>query len=77
MPEYIKKLQEFEKKNPLPIQNTRVSNYKSFANKTNNMFQEKIITFKKLGIIKELNLVEITGGLLAVQKNNYYFIISF
>jgi len=68
MPEYIKRLQEFEKKNPLPIQNTRASSYKSFANKINNMFQEKIITLKKLGIIKELNLVEVAGGLLAVQK---------
>lgn len=68
MPEYIKKLEEFEKENPLPVQNTRVSSYKGFATKVNNMFQEKIISLKKLGIIEELGLVEVSGGLLAAQK---------
>jgi len=70
MPEYIKKLEEFEKENPLPVQNTRVSSYKGFATKVNNMFQEKIISLKKLGIIEELGLVEVSGGLLAVQKSS-------
>ena len=70
MPEYIKKLEEFEKENPLPIQKTRVSSYRGFASKINNMFQEKIISLKKLGIIKELGLVDLAGGLLAVQKNS-------
>ena len=68
MPEYIKKLEEFERENPLPMQNTRVSSYRGFASKINNMFQEKIITLKKLGIIEELGLVEVAGGLLGVQK---------
>ncbi len=68
MPEYIKKLAEFERENPLPMQNTRVSSYRGFASKINNMFQEKIITLKKLGIIEELGLVEVAGGLLGVQK---------
>ncbi|MDQ7067980.1 MAG: hypothetical protein Q9M40_08400 [Sulfurimonas sp.] len=68
MPEYIKKLEEFEKKNPLPVQNTRVSSYRGFSSKINNMFDEKIITLKKLGIIDELGLVEVSGGLLRVQK---------
>jgi len=58
----------FEKENPLPVQNTRVSSYKGFASKINNMFQEKMISLKKLGIIEELGLVEASGGLLAVQK---------
>lgn len=68
MPEYINRLEAFEKENPLPIQTTRASSYKGFASKINNMFQEKIISLKKLGIIEELSLVEISGGLLAVQK---------
>ena len=68
MPEYIKKLEAFEKKNPLPVQNTRVSSYKGFASKINNMYQEKIISLKKLGIIEELGLVEVSGGLLAAQR---------
>jgi len=68
MPTYIKKLKEFEKENPLPVQKTRNSSYKSFSTKINNMFQEKIISLKKLGIIEELNLVNIAGGLLSVQK---------
>ena len=68
MPEYIKKLEEFERENPLPIQNTRVSSYKGFASKINNMFQEKVISLKKLGIIRELGLVNVAGGLLAVEK---------
>ncbi len=68
MPEYIKKLEEFEKENPLPVQNTRVSSYKGFSSKINNIFLEKIITLKKLGIIDELGLVDVSGGLLAVQK---------
>ena len=68
MPEYIKKLEEFELKNPLPIQRTRVSSYKGFSSKVNNMFLEKIISLKKLGIIEELGLVDIAGGLLSVQK---------
>ena len=68
MPEYIKRLEEFERRHPLPVQNTRVSSYKGFSSKINNMFQEKIISLKKLGIIKELDLVDISGGLLAAQK---------
>lgn len=68
MPEYIKILEEFEKDNPLPVQKTRVSSYKGFSSKINSMFQEKIISLKKLGIIEELGLTEVSGGLLAVQK---------
>jgi len=67
MPEYIDKLEEFEKENPLPVQKTRVSKYKGFASKINNMFLERIITLKKLGVIEELSLVESAGGLLSVQ----------
>lgn len=70
MPEYIKRLEEFEKKNPLAVQNTRVSSYKGFSHKVNNMFQEKIIMLKKLAIIEELGLVEVSGGLLSVQKSD-------
>jgi len=68
MPLYIKKVEAFEKENPLPIQNTRVSSYKGFSGKIKSMFQEKIISLKKLGIVEELGLVDIAGGLLAAQK---------
>ena len=68
MPDYIQRLEAFEKENPLPVQNTRVARYKSFSSKVNNMFQERIITLKKLGIIEELSLVEVAGGLLSAQK---------
>ncbi len=68
MPNYIKSLEEFEKTNPLPVQKTRVASYKGFASKVNNMYQERIITLKKLGIMEELNLLEIAGGLLSAQK---------
>ncbi len=67
MPEYIKKLEEFEQENPLPVQKTRLARYKGFASKVNNMFKKRIITLKKLGIIEELNLVEVAGGLLSAQ----------
>jgi len=68
MPDYIKRLETFEKENPLPVQNSRVARYKSFASRINNMFQERIITLKKLGIIEELSLLEVAGGPLSAQK---------
>lgn len=71
MPGYIKKLEEFEKENPLPVQKTKIAKYKGFSSKINNMFKERIITLKKLGIIEELSLVEIAGGLLSAQKKKY------
>ncbi len=68
MPEYIKKLEDFEIYNPLPMQKTRVSSYKGFSSKIHNMFEQRVITLKKLGIIKELGLVDVAGGLLSAQK---------
>jgi len=68
MPDYIQRLELFEKENPLPMQSTRVSRYKSFASKINNMYQERVITLKKLGIIEELSLLEEVGGPLSAQK---------
>lgn len=66
-----KRLEDFEKENPLPVQKTKVARYKGFASKVNNMFKERIITLKKLGIIEELSLVEVAGGLLSTQKKKY------
>jgi len=71
MPKYIDMLEEFEKENPLPVQRTREAN-KGFSSKVNNMFNERVISLKKLGIIKELDLVEEAGGLLAAQKRNSF-----
>ena len=64
MPQYIDKLREFEKTYPLDMQQTRVGSYKSFSQRVENMYKEKIIQLKKLGIIQELNLIDIAGGLL-------------
>lgn len=68
MPKYIKKLQEFEKIYPLDMQQTRVSSYKSFSQRLENMYKEKIIQLKKLGFIQELNLIDVAGGLLNAQS---------
>jgi len=65
MPEYINRLKEFEKTYPLNMQQTRAGSYKRFSQRVENMYKEKIIQLKKLGIIQELNLVDIAGGLLS------------
>jgi serine/threonine-protein kinase HipA len=65
MPEYIDKLKEFEKTHPLNMQQSRVGSYKSFSQRIDNMYKEKIIQLKKLGFIQELNLIDIAGGLLS------------
>ena len=69
MPEYIEIMRTFEKKNPLEMQKTRLTSYVSFSDKLNNVFNEKIISLKKLGVIKELELIDEAGGLLSAQKN--------
>ncbi|QOY51746.1 type II toxin-antitoxin system HipA family toxin [Candidatus Sulfurimonas baltica] len=68
MPKYIKMLEEFETQHPLPMQKTRANSNIDFSTRVKNIFQERIIRLKKLGIIEELELVEVAGGLLAVQK---------
>lgn len=70
MPEYIAALKEFEVEHPLPIQKTRAGTQSCLSQRVESMYIEKIIRLKKLGIIKELGLVEIAGGLLSVQKNS-------
>ena len=69
MPKYIKKLEEFERENPLPMQKTRVASYKGFSTRIKNMFNQRVISLKKLGLIKELELVDEAGGLLSAEKN--------
>lgn len=68
MPEYIDKLRELEKIYPLNMQQTRAGSYKSFSQRIENMYKEKIIQLKKLGIIQELNLTDIAGGLLSREN---------
>lgn len=69
MPQYIQKVQEFEKIYPLPMQQTRTStNSIMFSKRLQSMFDNKIIQLKKNGIIKELKLVEEAGGLLKTEK---------
>ena len=68
MPEYIEKVKEFEKTNPLPMQKT-INSHSSvvFSNRLQNMFESKIIQLKKHGIIQELGLIDEAGGLLKMQ----------
>jgi serine/threonine-protein kinase HipA len=55
MPEYIQKVQEFEKIHPLPMQQTRDSKSNvTFSKRLTSMFENKIIQLKKNGIIQEL-----------------------
>jgi len=70
MPEYIERLKEFEKIYPLNMQQTRVGSYKGFSQRVENMYKDKIIQLKKLGIIQELNLIDIAGGLLSREQKN-------
>jgi len=70
MPIYIELMKDFEKMNPLPMQKTRIKSYIPFSTKLSNMFKEKVITLKKLGIIKELELIDEAGGLLSVENKN-------
>lgn len=70
IPEYIARLKEFEKRYPLNMQQTRVGSYKSFSQRVENMHKEKIIQLKKLGVIQELNLVDVAGGLLRREQKN-------
>lgn len=70
MPEYIKKVQEFEKIHSLPMQQTRDSKSSAtFSKRLTSMFKNKIIQLKKSGIIQELELVQEAGGLLNAEKN--------
>ena len=70
MPEYIQKTQEFEKRYPLPMQQTRDSKSNvTFSKRLTSMFENKIIQLKKNGIIQELELIEEAGGLLNAERN--------
>jgi hypothetical protein len=68
MPQYIQNLKEFELIHPLHIQKIRVDKYIDFSSRVQNMFKAKVIQLKKLGIINELELVDIAGGLLSAQE---------
>jgi hypothetical protein len=68
MPIYIELMKDFEKTNPLPMQKTRIKSDIPFSTKLSNMFKEKVITLKKLGIIKELELIDEAGGLLSAEN---------
>ena len=70
MPEYIEKLKEFEKSNPLKIQKTRVDSHVDFSKRVQSMFDKRVVKLKKLGIISELELSQEAGGLLNAQKNS-------
>jgi serine/threonine-protein kinase HipA len=71
MPKYIQRVEVFEIKNPLPIQQTRSSHSNmAFSQRLLNMYKNKIIQLKKNGIIQELELIEEAGGLLNAQKKS-------
>lgn len=69
MPKYIKKVQEFEKTHPLPMQQSRSSKSNiAFSKRLISMYENKITQLKKNGIIKELELIEEAGGLLNAER---------
>jgi len=67
IPQYIKKLQKFEKENSLPMQKSRKNKMVQFSTRLENSFNEKVISLKKLGIIDALALTKKAGGVLNVQ----------
>lgn len=67
MPEYIERIQELEEQYNLQMQKTR-KGYISITKRLMNLYDQKIISLKKLGILEELSLLEMAGGPLGCQK---------
>ncbi|MDY0122246.1 MAG: HipA domain-containing protein [Sulfurimonas sp.] len=69
LPEYIKKVEQFEQTHPLKMQKTRNTHSNMvFSQRVLHMYNEKIIQLKKQGIIQELELIEEAGGVLNAEK---------
>jgi serine/threonine-protein kinase HipA len=57
MPEYIKRVKELEKEHDLQMQKSRKGKM-LFSKKLENIYNEKLISLRKLGILSELGLIE-------------------
>jgi serine/threonine-protein kinase HipA len=57
MPEYIKRVKELEKEHDLQMQKSRKGKI-LFSKKLENIYNEKLISLRKLGILSELGLIE-------------------
>jgi serine/threonine-protein kinase HipA len=57
MPEYIKRVKELEKEHDLHMQKSRKGKM-LFSKKLENIYNEKFISLRKLGILSELGLIE-------------------
>lgn len=67
MPEYIDKTKTLEISYDLRFNKTR-KGYINFSDRLENIYNERIITLKKLGVLEELGLVDLAGGPLKVYK---------
>ena len=61
MPEYIEKVKVLEREYDLKVQKSR-GGFTTISNRLQNMFQSKIISLKKVGILTELELIDVAGG---------------
>ena len=69
MPEYVQRTKELEATLELRFNKTR-NGYTNFSDRLENMYQQRIIAFKKLGILEELGLLNLAGGPLNAQKKS-------
>lgn len=64
MPVYIELTRKLEQTYPLDMQDTRRSTV-AFSNRLQSVYERKIVSLKKLGILEELGLLDLAGGPLA------------
>ena len=67
MPEYIQRTKKLESTLELRFNKTR-NGYTNFSDRLESMYQQRIIVFKKLGVLEELGLLKLAGGPLNAQK---------
>jgi serine/threonine-protein kinase HipA len=67
MPEYIDRIKELEQIYPLQMQDSRHSSV-AFSKRLESLYERKIVSLKKLGILEELGLLDLAGGPLARAK---------
>lgn len=67
MPIYIDQIRELERIHPLDMQYTRRSSV-TFSKRLESLYERKIVSLKKLGILEELGLLNLAGGPLVRAK---------
>jgi serine/threonine-protein kinase HipA len=68
MPVYIDRIRELEQTYPLNMQDSRRSTV-TFSSRLQSIYERKIVSLKKLGILEELGLLDLAGGPLARAKS--------